>query len=159
MIRHTKTQMAGVLFAPLILCTALIATGCGGEGSAETSSAKSAPVAVLRRVKPKIDVPDGPPPRRLVINDLEEGTGAVAKEGDELFVHEVGFIYDTAEELESAWGDSRFGFELGEGQVIDGWEQGLVGMRVGGRRQLVIPSRLAYGKGPVIYVFDLLEIK
>jgi peptidylprolyl isomerase len=95
-----------------------------------------------------------------VIKDLKVGTGAVAKRGNQALVHEVGVIYSTGRELESSWQGKKeiFPVQLGSGQVIDGWEKGLPGMRVGGRRELIIPSKLAYGKGAVIYVFDLLEL-
>jgi peptidylprolyl isomerase len=96
--------------------------------------------------KPEIDFPGGEPPAELEITDIWEGDGAVAKAGDTVRVHYVGVAYSTGEEFDASWnrGDP-LEFRLGVGQVITGWDQGVQGMRVGGRRQLVIPPGLAYG--------------
>jgi len=96
--------------------------------------------------KPEIDFPGGDPPAELEITDIWEGDGAVAKAGDNVRVHYVGVAYSTGEEFDASWnrGDP-LEFRLGVGQVIAGWDQGVQGMRVGGRRQLVIPPDLAYG--------------
>ena len=96
--------------------------------------------------KPEIDFPGGDPPTELEITDIWEGEGAVAKAGDNVRVHYVGVAYSTGEEFDASWnrGDP-LEFRLGVGQVIAGWDQGVQGMRVGGRRQLVIPPDMAYG--------------
>ena len=96
--------------------------------------------------KPEIDFPDGVPPAELQVTDIWEGDGALAKAGDTVRVHYVGVAYSTGEEFDASWnrGDP-LEFRLGVGQVISGWDQGVQGMRVGGRRQLVIPPDLAYG--------------
>ena len=96
--------------------------------------------------KPEIDFPGGEPPRKLEITDVWEGDGAVAKAGDTVQVHYVGVAYSTGEEFDASWnrGDP-LQFRLGVGQVIAGWDQGVQGMKVGGRRQLIIPPDLAYG--------------
>ena len=96
--------------------------------------------------KPEIDFPGGEPPAELEITDLWEGDGAVATAGDTVKVHYVGVAYSTGEEFDASWnmGDP-LEFRLGVGQVIAGWDRGVQGMRVGGRRQLVIPPDLAYG--------------
>jgi peptidylprolyl isomerase len=96
--------------------------------------------------KPEIDFPGGEPPAELEITDIWEGDGAVAQAGDTVRVHYVGVAYSTGEEFDASWnrGDP-LEFRLGAGQVIAGWDQGVQGMRVGGRRQLVIPPDLAYG--------------
>jgi peptidylprolyl isomerase len=104
--------------------------------------------------KPEIDFPDGEPPAELQVTDIWEGDGALAKAGDTVRVHYVGVAYSSGEEFDASWnrGDP-LEFRLGVGQVISGWDQGVQGMRVGGRRQLVIPPDLAYGDrgaGPVI---------
>jgi peptidylprolyl isomerase len=96
--------------------------------------------------KPEVDFPGGEPPAELEISDIWLGDGAVAKAGDTVQVHYVGVAYSTGEEFDASW--SREGpleFRLGVGQVIAGWDQGVQGMRVGGRRQLIIPPALAYG--------------
>ena len=96
--------------------------------------------------KPEIDFPGGEPPADLEITDVWEGDGAVAKAGDTVEVHYVGVAYSTGEEFDASWNrGAPLQFRLGVGQVIAGWDQGVQGMRVGGRRQLVIPPGLAYG--------------
>ena len=118
--------------------------------------------------KPVIAVPSGAPPKSLVVKDLIKGTGATAKTGSSVTVNYVGVLYKGGKEFDSSWktGAPFAPFTLGQGAVIPGWDQGLVGMRVGGRRELIIPPSLAYGaKGsaPVIppnatliFVVDLL---
>ena len=96
--------------------------------------------------KPEIDFPGGEPPKNLEITDVWEGDGAVAKAGDTVAVHYVGVAYSTGEEFDASWNRGEpLEFRLGVGQVIAGWDQGVQGMKVGGRRQLIIPPDLAYG--------------
>jgi peptidylprolyl isomerase len=97
-------------------------------------------------VKPSITIPDGPPPDALVIEDLEVGAGAEAVSGKSVTVHYVGASWSTGEEFDSSWDRSdHFRFGLGAGQVIAGWDQGVAGMREGGRRRITIPPALGYG--------------
>ena len=120
--------------------------------------------------KPEIDFPGGEPPADLQITDVWEGTGPEAKAGDRVQVHYVGVAYSTGEEFDASWNRGEpLEFQLGVGQVIAGWDQGVQGMKVGGRRQLVIPPHLAYGDrgaggviGPgetLIFVVDLVDVK
>jgi peptidylprolyl isomerase len=96
--------------------------------------------------KPEVDFPGGEPPADLQITDVWEGDGAVAKAGDTVEVHYVGVAYSTGEEFDASWNrGAPLQFQLGVGRVIAGWDQGVQGMRVGGRRQLIIPPGLAYG--------------
>ena len=96
--------------------------------------------------KPEVDFPGGEPPAELEITDLREGDGAVATAGSTVRVHYVGVAFSTGEEFDASWDRGEpLEFRLGAGQVIAGWDQGVQGMRVGGRRQLVIPPDLAYG--------------
>ncbi|MET9646037.1 FKBP-type peptidyl-prolyl cis-trans isomerase [Streptomyces syringium] len=96
--------------------------------------------------KPEIDFPEGEPPADLVIKDIWEGDGAVAKVGDFVKVHYVGVAFSTGEEFDASWNRGNpLEFKLGAGQVIAGWDQGVQGMKVGGRRRLTIPAHLAYG--------------
>ena len=96
--------------------------------------------------RPEIDFPGGEPSAELQITDIWEGDGAEAKPGDIVKVHYVGVAYSTGEEFDASWnrGDP-LQFQLGAGRVIAGWDQGVQGMKVGGRRQLIIPPDLAYG--------------
>jgi FKBP-type peptidyl-prolyl cis-trans isomerase len=97
--------------------------------------------------KPKIPKASGAAPKTLKVEDLIEGTGPAAKSGDKISVRYVGVLYNNNKEFDSSWkrGKAPFQLTLGEGQVIPGWDQGLVGMKVGGRRRLTIPPDLAYG--------------
>ncbi|MFD0309705.1 FKBP-type peptidyl-prolyl cis-trans isomerase [Streptomyces sp. NPDC059517] len=119
--------------------------------------------------KPEIDFPGGEPPKDLEVKDIWEGDGPVAKAGDTVSVHYVGVAFSTGEEFDASWNrGTPLQFKLGVGQVIAGWDQGVQGMKVGGRRQLVIPSHLAYGDrgaggriGPgetLIFVCDLVGV-
>lgn len=120
--------------------------------------------------KPFVDPPEGPAPAELEIVDLEEGTGPEATAGRSVAVHYVGVAYSSGEEFDASYDRGQpLVFPLGAGRVIPGWDQGLVGMKVGGRRRLVIPSHLAYGQrgaggviGPgetLIFVCDLVGVK
>jgi peptidylprolyl isomerase len=96
--------------------------------------------------KPEVDFPGGEPPADLEITDIWEGTGAEAKRGDTVEVHYVGVSFSTGEQFDASWDrGSPLQFRLGVGQVIQGWDRGVQGMKVGGRRQLIIPPGLAYG--------------
>ncbi|MGW4029669.1 FKBP-type peptidyl-prolyl cis-trans isomerase [Streptomyces sp. NPDC004838] len=119
--------------------------------------------------KPEIDFPGGEPPKDLEIKDIWEGDGPEAKAGDMVSVHYVGVAFSTGEEFDASWNRGQpLKFQLGVGQVISGWDQGVQGMKVGGRRQLVIPAHLAYGdRGAggrikpgetLIFVCDLVSV-
>ena len=96
--------------------------------------------------KPEVDFPGGEPPADLEITDIWEGDGKVAGPGDTVRVHYVGVAFSTGEEFDASWNRGEpLEFRLGIGQVIEGWDRGVQGMKVGGRRQLVIPPGLAYG--------------
>lgn len=96
--------------------------------------------------KPEIDFPGGEPPADLEIKEIWEGDGPEAKAGDTVQVHYVGVAFSTGEEFDASWNrGTPLGFKLGAGQVIQGWDRGIQGMKVGGRRQLTIPAHLAYG--------------
>ncbi|NSC20712.1 FKBP-type peptidyl-prolyl cis-trans isomerase [Streptomyces albus subsp. chlorinus] len=97
--------------------------------------------------KPEVDFPEGAPPADLEIQDLWEGDGPEAKAGDNVSVHYVGVSFSTGEEFDASWNRGKpLQFQLGAGQVIEGWDKGVQGMRVGGRRRLTIPPHLAYGE-------------
>ncbi len=96
--------------------------------------------------KPEVDFPGGEPQADLQITDVWEGDGAVAKAGDTVEVHYVGVAYSTGEEFDASWNRGvPLQFQLGAGKVIAGWDEGVQGMKVGGRRQLIIPPGMAYG--------------
>ncbi|WP_158879811.1 FKBP-type peptidyl-prolyl cis-trans isomerase [Amycolatopsis anabasis] len=118
--------------------------------------------------KPEIDRPDGEPPADLETTDLKVGDGPEATAGQVVSVHYVGVSFSTGEQFDASWDRGEpLRFPLGAGRVIPGWEQGVAGMRVGGRRKLVIPPHLAYGpqgagdkikpNETLIFVVDLIS--
>lgn len=120
--------------------------------------------------KPEIDPPDGPAPSDLSVTDLTEGEGAEATSGRTVHVHYVGVAHSTGEEFDASYNRGEpLAFRLGAGQVISGWDQGVQGMKVGGRRRLVIPPHLGYGdRGAggvikpgetLIFVVDLVDVR
>ena len=139
----------------------------GSEASKPPKPQKKVPTT--NKTKPKVEVPKGPPPKKLVIKDLEAGKGPAAKAGDEVTVHYVGVLYKNGKQFDASWDRGEpFTFELGSGGVIAGWEKGIEGMKVGGRRELIIPPELAYGSegggtippnSTLIFVVDLLAIE
>ena len=124
----------------------------------------------LDRSKPEVDFPQDPVPTELRIVDEIQGAGKEATPGVTVSCHYVGVTYSGGEEFDASWNRGEpLGFTVGVGQVIQGWDQGLLGMKVGGRRRLEIPSELAYGSrgagaviGPdesLIFVVDLLDVR
>ncbi len=120
--------------------------------------------------RPEIDFPEGAPPTDLVIEDVAEGDGPEAKTGSFVRTHYLGVAFSTGEEFDASWNrGAPLDFRLGVGQVIPGWDQGIAGMKVGGRRRLTIPPHLAYGDrgaGAVIkpgetliFVVDLVDVR
>ena len=119
--------------------------------------------------RPRIEKPEGDIPFELVIDDLVLGEGDEAVAGTRVSVHYVGVSFKTGEEFDASWNRGQpFEFRLGKGHVIPGWDVGVQGMRVGGRRKLTIPSAMAYGaRGagsviqphePLVFVVDLLAV-
>jgi peptidylprolyl isomerase len=166
------------VLAGVALAAAL--AGCGGSSKAQgVVSAPSAgltapppppPVPVAIRHKPTVTVPKGPPPKHLVSKDLVKGTGAVATKNSTVTVQYVGVLYKTGKQFDASWNDGTgqpVQFSLAGG-VIKGWTEGIPGMRVGGRRELIIPPNLAYGKkgsppkippnSTLVFVIDLHSV-
>lgn len=163
----------------LAACAALavVVAGCGSDSSTSTSGSTSSSeeaggaqseAEAAKRTRPKVEVPKGPAPKELVSKDLIEGSGPEAQAGDEVTVQYVGVLYKTGKEFDASWNRGEpFSFTLGAGGVIPGWDQGVEGMKVGGRRMLIIPPELAYGSqggGPIppestlVFVIDLLSV-
>ena len=172
-----------ILIATGCLCVALAFAGCGGGGGhASTSSSDSTTVGsaestasttesskATKKTKPKVTVPKNVPANEFAFRDVEEGSGAKAQSGDKIAVQYVGVDYKTGKEFDSSWSRNEpLTFTLGRGEVIEGWDRGLVGMKVGGRRELVIPAKLAYGSEgtssiapneTLVFTVDLLAIE
>ena len=135
--------------------------------STSTTAAVKTPTSGPLSKEPTVTPPSGPAPTKLATKEIIAGTGTEAKAGDAVTVNYVGVLYHSGKVFNASWETKEtFPFTLGKGQVIPGWEQGVVGMKVGGRRELVIPASLAYGaKGsppkipanePLVFVVDLL---
>jgi FKBP-type peptidyl-prolyl cis-trans isomerase len=168
----------------LVASSILLVTGCGstpiGTKSATTTSSTTASSATTKAdaattvsptaiAKPKVKIP-GSLPTKLVITDLTEGTGAAAEAGNEVTVHYVGVRSADGKEFDNSYDRGQpFPVVLGQGGVIKGWDQGLVGVKAGGRRQLDIPADLAYGDSPqgdvikpgdaLTFVVDVVSVK
>lgn len=124
---------------------------------------------MTERTKPSITIPEGDAPTELVIDDEIVGDGAEAKRGQRVVVHYAGVAWSTGREFDSSWNrNDTFDFRLGAGEVISGWDDGVAGMKVGGRRRLTIPPHMGYGSrgaGGVIkpnetlvFVVDLIDV-
>jgi peptidylprolyl isomerase len=159
---RAKTLIGALALFAVIIAAVLIGQSGGDDESDEPATAE-------RQDKPEVEIPDGDPPKELVIEDLEEGEGDEAQAGDQLTVDYVGVLYDGGDEFDESFSKPEpFQFALGQGGVIPGWDEGLEGMKVGGRRQLVIPPDQAYGPqgqppeippdSTLVFVIDLLAI-
>ena len=162
-----------VALACLAAVLALAACSDGSKKKVDlgpTPGTTSTPAPVIPSTKPVVTVPTGPPPKTLVTEDLIVGTGDFAIPGKTATINYVGVHYSTGKEFDSTWRTGHpFPFQLGAEEVVPGWDQGVVGMRVGGRRRIVIPPDLGWGAegdasrtiGPnetVILVVDLISI-
>jgi peptidylprolyl isomerase len=148
---------------------ALIKAGESSSSSSTSNAAVKTPTSGPLSTEPKVTPPSGPPPTKLETKNLIVGTGPEAKAGDKVTVNYVGVLYKNGKEFNASWETKEpFDFTLGEGQVIKGWDQGIPGMKVGGRRELIIPAELAYGKAgsppkipaneALVFVVDLLAV-
>ena len=168
------------LLLPLLLVLALgLLAGCGGDDKeseaaatpteAATETPAPAPDNKDLSQKPVVPKPEGQPPSKLEVEDIVKGKGKRAKKGDDVTVQYVGVAYSTGEQFDASWDAGQpFPFKLGAGMVIPGWDEGVAGMREGGRRMLTIPPDLAYGAagappsiGPnetLIFIVDMVKI-
>jgi peptidylprolyl isomerase len=183
---HTSRSRALLAVGALGATAALAASGCGSSSSSSTisvgnekpppatltqatatSTAAATPTGGPLATKPVVSVPTGPAPKKLETRDLIVGTGPEAKAGQSATVNYVGVLYRGGKEFDASWKRKEpFTFNLGQGQVIKGWDQGVAGMKVGGRRMLIIPAELGYGaqgsppnippNAPLVFVVDLL---
>jgi peptidylprolyl isomerase len=162
-------QLPKRLILLALACVALAVAGCGSDKETAATPTPE-PASTPAATKPEITVPKGKAPKKLVIKDLKEGTGPVAENGKNVQVQYVGISFKNGRQFDASWDRGEpFAFQLGAGQVIPGWDQGVAGMKVGGRRQLVIPPDLAYGEqgsppaiGPnetLVFVVDLVGVQ
>jgi peptidylprolyl isomerase len=165
-------------FVIALLLGVLALAGCGSDeeksaatpAPTETPVATASPTAAAAPKKPTVRLPKIKPPKKLIVKDLREGTGPAAQPGQTVTVHYVGVNFKGGKQFDSSWDRGEpFNFTLGSGQVIKGWDLGVAGMKVGGRRLLIIPPDLGYGpdgQPPVIkpnetlaFVVDLLAVQ
>lgn len=146
---RTTTWRAGAALLLAASATGLAACGDSDSGSASKTTVNNIAItsATDLKVKPKIDIADVLPPKGLIKKDLVVGKGALVKTGDALTAQYVGVAWSTNRQFDSSWdrGSEPATFTLAKGSVIDGWTEGLPGMRVGGRRLLIIPPAKGYG--------------
>ena len=158
-----KVLVGAAILLVVVVAVVLIARS-GGDGS-DTGTVSSD-----LNEKPTIDVPSGSPPTELVSKDIVTGDGATAEQGDTVKVQYVGVDYATGKEFDSSWDNGQpFTFQIGAGNVIPGWDQGVEGMQVGGRRELIVPPDLAYGaqgsppaiapNATLVFAIDLLDVQ
>jgi peptidylprolyl isomerase len=149
--------------------SSLIKAGESKTSTSPTSTTAKTPTSGPLSKEPKVTPPSGAAPTKLVTKELIAGTGAEAKAGDTVTVNYVGVLYKGGKEFDASWKRNEpFSFSLGKGQVIKGWDQGIPGMKVGGRRELIIPAALAYGaagspptippNAPLVFVVDMLGV-
>jgi peptidylprolyl isomerase len=188
--KHSGARLSAVLAT---LGVAVLIAGCGSSDSSsiavgnesdvssiphvtgeKTTPATTTPTSTAKTptsgplsTQPTVPPSSGAAPTTLVTKEIIKGTGPEAKAGDSVTVNYVGVLYHGGKEFDASWKRNEpFTFALGKGQVIAGWDQGVAGMKVGGRRELIIPSELAYGKrgsppsippnAPLVFVVDLL---
>lgn len=173
--RPLALTAAAVAALGLSACGSSVAPGVeqapsGGATQASVPKTTPTPTSGPLSKKPVITVPKTPAPKSLVVKDLVPGTGKVAKPGDTITVNYVGDLYSNGQEFDSSWKrNTTFTTPLksGVGGVIEGWVKGIAGMKVGGRRELIIPPSLGYGKqasgsipanSTLIFVVDLLSV-
>lgn len=181
--------MPGVkLRLPILIVTAALAiafAACGGESDSESKSTTTTegieaieaeaqaatgiePVGELKGKEPKLAAPPSAPPKKLVLRDLRKGSGATARSGDKVTIQFTSFDFK-GKPFESSWDDfgKAFRFTLGTGKLSPGWEKGIPGMKVGGRREIVIPWDMVFPLGPapnatpqdgLVYLVDLLAV-
>jgi peptidylprolyl isomerase len=160
-------RVIGLLVAGGILVVVVAVILIGRGGGSDSDNASKTPIKVPNG--PTVQIPDTPAPTQLVKKDLKVGTGAEAKAGDKVSVQYVGVLYDNGTQFDSSYSRGQpFPFQLGGGQVIPGWDQGVAGMKVGGQRELIIPPDLAYGaqgqpptippNATLVFVIDLVSV-
>ncbi len=163
----TAAQTTTTGAAAATTTTAGPGAGAGASTIAPIPAADLSP-AGQSGTAPTVIVPKSAPPTQLESTDLITGSGATAQTGNTVSVQYVLATYSSKMTIQSSWTSQSFSFTLGEGQVIPGWDKGVVGMKVGGRRELIIPPALGYGANSpgagiaandtLVFVIDLLKV-
>ena len=164
-----SSKAPGVQLAPDAGSTAAAVTATSTTSTTTTTTTSSVSTPSQLSNKPAVKPPSGPPPKNLVVKDLIKGTGKTATTGSTITVNYVGVLYNGGKEFDSSWKRNQtFTTALSSGNVIAGWVKGIAGMKVGGRRELIIPPSLGYGKNgsppaipanaTLVFVVDLLSV-
>ena len=151
---------------PTAAAVTTASTSATTSASATSTPTSTTPLPAALNTKPKVVPPSGPAPKKLVVKDLIKGTGPVAKPGSTVTVQYVGVLYKNGKQFDASWDDGAGKpVSLPLSGVIKGWQQGIPGMHVGGRRELIIPASLGYGaagsppkippNSPLVFVIDL----
>jgi FKBP-type peptidyl-prolyl cis-trans isomerase len=169
---------------PALLAVAAIGVGvagCGSSGTTKTAEIPAGPAPAAppapkastnlkdTKSKPIVPAQTGAPPTKLVVKDIVVGKGKAARAGDNLSMQYVGVLFKGGQQFDASWDNgSPFDFQLGKGKVIPGWDKGLVGIKPGGRRELIIPPKLAYGaqgqpptipaNSALVFIVDALSV-
>lgn len=156
-----------VLLVISLLLASIAIGGCGGDGDAEESTASAASQResnLARKVQgtpkpPPFGVPSGPPPKEVLIKDVKVGRGVEIEPRNRFTTAYVALDYQSGDPVEDYWQSESFNWCWRTGELTKGWEIGLEGMRVGGRRELIVPSNLAYESGARVYMIELLSVE
>jgi peptidylprolyl isomerase len=166
----SQSAAPGVTLAPSAGATSATSTAAASSSTSSSASATSTttsntPLPTALKTKPKVAIPSGPPPGKLVVKDLIKGTGPAATPSSTVNVQYVGELYKGGKQFDASWNDgSGQPVSLPLSGVIKGWQQGIPGMKVGGRRELIIPPSLGYGStaqskipanSTLVFVIDL----
>ena len=167
----SSSAAPGVQLAPSDGATAATSTAASStatssaSASATSTTTSSTPLPAALKTKPKVSIPSGPPPKKLVVKDLIKGTGPAATASSTVNVQYVGEVYKGGKQFDASWNDgSGQPVSLPLSGVIKGWQQGIPGMKIGGRRELIIPPSLGYGataqskipaNSTLVFVIDL----
>lgn len=166
----SQSTAPGVQLAPSAGATSATATATTSTSSASATSTTTSntPLPAALKTKPKVSIPSGPAPNKLVVKDLIKGTGPVATPSSTVSVQYVGELYKGGKQFDASWNDgSGQPVSLPLSGVIKGWQQGIAGMKVGGRRELIIPPSLGYGStaqkkipanSTLVFVVDLHNV-
>jgi peptidylprolyl isomerase len=157
LIRTLRVILAFLVIAALAGCGSDSGSDGTASGTSENASKTTPAINADTPVPTKPPIaPKGPPPKNLVIKDIEVGTGPGLKKNDKFLINYRAFDYDDGGVNETKWGDTAFPWILGIEELVPALEKGLVGMKVGGKRELIAPSKDLYGAAPRIYVIERL---
>lgn len=165
-MRRIARMKISLLVSCLLAVVAIAACGGGDDpddpaASAEAKSAEPGLIKVVPGTEkpPAFGVPPGPPPKKLITRDVKKGTGVEIQPRRRFTTNYVALEYGSGDPVEDYWKGESFNWCWRTGGLTKGWEVGLEGMRVGGQRELIVPSQMAYGSGARVYMIELLSVE